>query len=116
MRYLALVCLLCCLPGCVPSHRVAVHGADVRLSLQAPEARSVQFACSADRFALREADRDRDGLWTIEIDNVADKEFLYFFVVDGVPHTPDCRFRQNDDFGAANCLYLPWVEIARAGR
>ena len=116
MRFLALACLICCLLGCAPSHRVVVHGVDVSLSLQAPEARRVQFACSADRFALREATRDRDGLWTIEINNMADREFQYFFVVDGAPLTPDCRFRQNDDFGAANCLYLPWVEIARAGR
>ena len=116
MRCMALACLVCCLCGCAPSHRVVAHGPDLHLALVAPEARRVQFAASMERFALREAIRDRNGVWTVDLSQAADKEFQYFFVIDGVPHTPDCRFRQNDDFGAANCLYLPWAEIAKADR
>jgi hypothetical protein len=42
-------------------------------------------------------------VWEVSVP--AEKEFAYFYVVDGVITLPDCSFTENDDFGAKNCLY-----------
>lgn len=101
----ALLCLATFLQGCVPQHYTTIHANTVNLYLQAPQATNVQFASSEDRYALREAIRNQDGTWMIN--GLANREFQYFYLVDGKLLLPDCRFRQNDDFGTANCRYLP---------
>jgi len=101
----ALLFLAGFLLGCAPQHYTTIHANTVNLYLQAPQATNVQFASSENRYALREATRNQDGFWMIN--GLANREFQYFYLVDGQVFLPDCRFRQNDDFGTTNCRYLP---------
>ena len=105
IRLLALIFLAGFVQGCAPQHYVAVQADTVTLSLHAPEAERIQFASSTDQYTLHEIRKNRDGTWTIT--GLVNKEFLYFYLVDGKMFVPECRFRQNDDFGTTNCRYLP---------
>lgn len=105
-RLWAVIMLTGMLPGCAAPHQVIVRANTVTLSLLAPQASRVQFASSIDQYALHEASRSRDGNWMIA--GLANREFQYFYLVDGKLFVPDCRYRQNDDFGMTNCRYLPW--------
>jgi hypothetical protein len=91
--------------GCAPQHYTTIQANTVNLYLQAPQATNVQFASSEDRYTLREATKNQDGTWMIN--GLANREFQYFYLVDGKLLLPDCRFRQSDDFGTTNCRYLP---------
>jgi hypothetical protein len=106
IKRVGIVILAGCFQGCASPHQVTVQADTVTLSLRAPQAARVQFASSADRYTLHEASKDRDGIWTFT--GLANREFQYFYLVDGKVFLPDCRFRQSDDFGTANCRYLPW--------
>jgi len=114
IRRLALVFLAGALQGCVPQHSVTIHAETVTLALQAPKATSVQFASSADQYALHTATSNGDGIWFIN--GLANREFQYFYLVDGKLFIPDCRFRQNDDFGTTNCRYLPESQGSHADK
>ncbi|MBN1829845.1 MAG: hypothetical protein JW884_11985 [Deltaproteobacteria bacterium] len=72
------------------------------LYLKMPEAKSVLFACSLDRFTPRKAAL-RDSFW--EVDVPAGRSFSYFYIVDGEIYTPPCSQKERDDFGSLNCLY-----------
>lgn len=98
--------LAACLQGCAPRHQITVHGDTVILVLHAPQAQQVQFACSEDRYNVREALRKPEGTWLVT--GLPNREFQYFYLVDGKMFIPDCRFQQLDDFGTSNCRYLPW--------
>jgi hypothetical protein len=37
----------------------------------------------------------------------AGRELRYFYVVDDQVFTPPCRFKERDDFGTQNCIYIP---------
>ena len=105
IRTLLVVTLLGLAGGCVPRHTVMVLDKSVTIVLRAPEASVVQFASSADRYALRPAVKDKQGNWVVA--GIGNQEFQYFYLVDGKVFLPDCRYRQADDFGTANCRYLP---------
>lgn len=102
---LAIILLACLFQGCAPQHYVTIQANTVNLYLQAPQATNVQFASSADQYTLRKASKNQDGAWLIN--GLANQEFQYFYLVDGQLFIPDCRFKQNDDFGTTNCRYLP---------
>ncbi len=34
-------------------------------------------------------------------------EFTYFYMIDGKPFLPPCRFTEKDDFGSENCIFVP---------
>lgn len=114
IRRLALVFLAGGLQGCVPQHSVTIHAETVTLALQAPQATSVHFASSADQYALHKATSNGDGIWFIN--GLANREFQYFYLVDGKLFIPDCRFRQNDDFGTTNCRHLPESQGSHADK
>ena len=76
----------------------------VKLSLWLPAAGRVEFASSVDNYRPHEA-HNFFGHWEITVP--ARVEFRYFYIVDGKVYVPDCRFKEKDDFGAMNCLYLP---------
>ncbi|MBV5316773.1 MAG: hypothetical protein JZU50_03090 [Desulfobulbaceae bacterium] len=97
--------LACSVWGCTRQHYVIIKADTLTLYLQAPQATRVQFASSADQFVLHEVVKKGDGSWAIG--GLANTEFQYFYLVDGKVVLPECRFRQNDDFGTANCRYLP---------
>jgi hypothetical protein len=65
---------------------------------------SLCIASSQDNYILLAAREDRNHLWEVSVP--AEKEFAYFYVVDGVITLPDCTYTENDDFGAKNCLYI----------
>jgi len=91
--------------GCAPRHEVRVEAETVTLVLRAPEAADVQFAASINQFAALPAKRDRHGVWVVA--GLANAEFQYFYLVDGLVVLPDCRIKVSDDFGSVNCRHLP---------
>lgn len=108
IRVSAAIFLVCGLLGCTArTHYVTIEAQTVTLYLQAPQASRVQFASSIDTFVLHEATRSNDGSWWVA--GLGNREFRYFYLVDGKVFLPDCRFREADDFGSANCRYLPEV-------
>jgi hypothetical protein len=76
----------------------------ILLALVVSACAEVLFASSQDNFKLLAAREDRNHLWEVSVP--AEKEFAYFYVVDGVITLPDCTYTENDDFGAKNCLYI----------
>ena len=105
IRTLLVVTIFGLAGGCAPRHTVMVWDQSVTLVLQAPGASVVLFASSVDRFKLHPVTKDTQGNWVVA--GLGDQEFQYFYLVDGQVFLPDCRYRQEDDFGAANCRYLP---------
>jgi hypothetical protein len=93
------------LAGCAQQHFVERQLSGVTLYLEAPDATEVLFASSADSFRLHPATKGHGGLWMT--DTLADREFRYFYIVDGGAYVPDCQYRESDDFGATNCIYQP---------
>lgn len=104
VRFLKGIFLLV-LAGCAPHHFVARQGNGVAIYLDAPRAITVVFASSLDSFQLHPTQKNAAGLWLTTILN--DREFRYFYVVDGRVYVPDCKYREQDDFGATNCIYQP---------
>ena len=105
IRTLLVVAIFGLAGGCAPRHTVMIVDQSVTLVLQAPDASVVQFASSIDRFKLHPVTKDAQGNWAVA--GLGNQEFQYFYLVDGQVLLPDCRYRQADDFGAANCRYLP---------
>ena len=104
-RGLAIAVATGLLAGCAPHHYTIIQAETVTLYLQVPEASRVQFASSLDRYTLRDTTKNQEGLWTIS--GLINREFQYFYLVDGSVFIPECHFRQQDDFGTKNCRYLP---------
>jgi len=104
LRHLGCLALLLC-AGCAPQHTVTVHTNTVVLALHVHDVDQVAFASSLDEFAVHQARKDPHGQWIIA--GLPNKEFQYFYLVDGKVMLPDCRFKVNDDFGALNCRYFP---------
>ena len=92
------------LSGCAPTHYVETQADLIVFFLQMPEAGRVQFASSSDRYALHDTIRDSSGTWRISVPS--DGDLRYFYLVDGSVYVPECQFKETDDFGSKNCLYL----------
>jgi hypothetical protein len=90
--------------GCA-THYHRVGNDTVTLYLKNAEARSVSFASSLDGFALHAAHRIGRNLWEISVP--AAGEFKYFYIIDGNPYVPPCKYREKDDFGSENCIFMP---------
>jgi hypothetical protein len=104
IRFLSLA-MLFLTAGCGPRHFIDRQASGVTVFVDVPNAAQVLFASSVDGFRAHPTTRGPRGLWVI--DDLADREFRYFFIVDGRVYTPDCRYREKDDFGAINCIYQP---------
>jgi hypothetical protein len=87
------------------THYWRVENQETLLFLRAPRAREVLFASSLDQFAWRRARRTGEQLWQVAIPR--DIPQTYVYRVDGELFVPDCRFKEQDDFGSENCLYIP---------
>ncbi|KPJ79003.1 MAG: hypothetical protein AMJ54_00650 [Deltaproteobacteria bacterium SG8_13] len=90
--------------GCT-THYVRPQNDKVYLYLKRPAAEQVFLACSVDGFSLRPARRIRGELWEAVVES--NKEFRYFYLVDGSVYAPACRFHEMDDWGGKNCIYVP---------
>jgi len=110
-RFLSCLLLLCA-AGCAatPSHSVSSDHGRITVSLFAPGAGSVEFLSSQDCYRPHPLRRNDRGVWTMN--GLADTEFRYFYIVDGIVHLPDCRYREADDFGQVNCIHQPGRDTA----
>jgi len=95
------------LSGCasLPQHEARIEAETVTLVLRAPHAVNVQLVASSNQFAPAPARRDQDGVWVVR--GLANADFQYFYLVDGLVALPDCRIKVSDDFSAMNCRHLP---------
>ncbi len=100
-----LITLVFLLAACTSTHEYIVKDNELFLRLKKPEAKLVQFASSLDGFKLHKAERIGGSAWQIVAP--AEIEFTYFYVVDGFWYTPECKFKERDDFGRENCVYVP---------
>jgi hypothetical protein len=104
LRHLACLGLLL-IGGCAPQHTVVVQRNSVVLALHLPGVDEVGFASSLDQFTVHQARKGQHGQWVIA--GLPNREFQYFYLVDGKVLLPECRFTIRDDFGTLNCRYLP---------
>lgn len=91
--------------GCTPQHTLVLERNTVVIGLHDHEADQVSFASSLDQFAVHRARKAEHGQWVVA--GLPNREFQYFFLVDGRVLIPECRFKVKDDFGAVNCRYFP---------
>ena len=95
--------LFALLSGCASHyHRTDDNG--VILHLREPRTASVVLYTSLDGFRPNVAEHS-GGTWVNRIS--VDGQFRYFYKLDGKLFTPDCRFKEKDDFGFYNCIYIP---------
>ena len=99
-----LILLALVVSACAQKHYSRLQGDEVSFYYKDKAAQEVLFVSSQDNFKLLAAREDRNHLWEVSVP--AEKEFAYFYVVDGVITLPDCTYTENDDFGAKNCLYI----------
>jgi hypothetical protein len=104
IRFLSSI-LFILVSGCAPHHFIDRQSDVVTVYLDAPKASEVIFVSSADSFQKHETQKNSRGVWAIG--NLADREFYYFYIVDGRVYVPDCRYREIDDFGGTHCIYQP---------
>ena len=102
---LVIILLIFAGSGCGGGHYSRVEQGTVSLYLNGSEASLVYFASSLDGYKLHKADRMDDDTWEVQVPS--DKEFKYFYIVDGVAYVPACEMREKDDFGSENCIYVP---------
>jgi len=101
---LAAFFLMVGLIGC-ESHFYRVKENSLYFYLKNSEAHTVSFAYSKDGYQLHHAKKIDSKTWMVAVPEGL--EFTYFYVVDGVSFLPPCRFREKDDFGSENCIFIP---------
>ncbi|MEJ2638098.1 MAG: hypothetical protein P8010_00845 [Desulfosarcinaceae bacterium] len=103
LTIVALLSLTGAVGGCA-GHYYRTDASGTTLFLRQPGAASVVLYTSIDGFRPHIADL-RSGRWANTLS--ATGEFTYFYRVDGEVFVPDCRYREEDDFGQENCIFLP---------
>jgi hypothetical protein len=90
--------------GCV-RHYYKVQDNTVTFYLLVPEAKNVYFSYSTDQCRLHKVKKNKLGIW----EHVAPSEFefSYYYIVDGDIYVPTCEFKETDDFGGQNCIFVP---------
>ncbi|HUV50198.1 MAG TPA: hypothetical protein VMW78_04160 [Anaerolineae bacterium] len=105
-KYVLLVITVLLLPiGCASRHYYTVEENTVRICLKKNDARVVYFVSSLNGFEPVMAKENGDETWDVTVPK--DVEFSYFYIVDGVVYVPLCAFKENDDLGSENCIYVP---------
>lgn len=90
--------------GCA-RHYYRLEDKTLEIYLQAHKAHSVLFASSLDGYQPHPAAKTDEKTWVVHVP--AGKEFSYIYIVDGSVHVPECRYRESDEFGFENCIYVP---------
>lgn len=104
-RFFSLVLVLFLLTaGCTIRH-YEVKNEQLHVYLKNSKAEEVYMLCSMDEYKPRQAINTGSGIWETVLS--PHMEFNYFFLVDGKVFIPDSEFREKDDFGAENCVYIP---------
>ena len=80
---------------------------DLYFYLKKPEANSVYFLCSTDGYKSHQAKQVDSKTWEVKVP--LQKEFRYFYIVDGEPFIPDCQLKEADDFGSNNCIFVSFL-------
>jgi hypothetical protein len=101
---IAVLFLTAGLIGC-ESHFYRVKENSLHLYLKVPKAHTVSFAYSGDGYQLHHAKKIDSKTWVVTVPK--GREFTYFYIVDGSPFLPSCRFKERDDFGSENCIFIP---------
>ncbi len=89
--------------GCAQQHSVQVNENSLTFYYLDDKAKEIFFASSADHFQYHPAVKGSDNVWQVTVP--LNKEFTYFYIVDGKVTVPDCQNVVLDDFGSKNCLY-----------
>jgi hypothetical protein len=97
------VALSICLAGCV-KHYYRVQDNTVTFYLSLPEGKDVYFAHSLDHYRLHKIKKNKLGVWELAVPSGF--EFSYYYIVDGDMHVPTCEFKETDDFGGQNCIFV----------
>jgi len=92
------------LPGCT-NHFYRIKGNLIHIYLEKPGVNTVSFASSEDGYQLHQAEKIDSKTWLVKMP--AGLEFSYFYIVDGIAYVPPCRFKEKDDFGSENCIFIP---------
>jgi hypothetical protein len=92
--------------GCA-NHYYKSRNDSLYIYLKKPKAESVFFLSSIDGYKYHKAERIDRKTWEVRVP--VKKEFKYFYIVDGEPFVPECRYREADDFGSINCVYVPYL-------
>lgn len=103
-RLIVTIIALFGLCGCAV-HYYEIRPGTVTVYLRKPDAKIVYFASSANRFRPIPAVKINDKTWASQVNTEA--EFRYFYIVDGHAWIPDCPLKENDEFGAKNCVFVP---------
>ena len=106
MKKLAIVLLMFFMgsAGCT-THYSRINGSKIHFYLKEPKAKDVYFASSMDGYELRRAEQKNNGMWEVTVPS--GNEFSYFYMVDGILMIPPCRYKEKDDFGSENCIFIP---------
>ena len=91
------------LMGCT-SHFYQAKGNLMHIYLEKPGAYTVSFASSEDGYQLHQAEKIDSKTWLVTMP--VGVEFTYFYFIDGMAYVPPCRFKEKDDFGSENCIFI----------
>jgi hypothetical protein len=98
------LCLIFLLPACARQHYVEMDADSLSFYFADSDAERILFVSSIDRFQPLPARKVNKDVWKVTVP--LSQEFEYFYLVDGTPTLPDCRYTVYDDFGGKNCLYV----------
>ena len=101
---ISLILTIWALGGCV-THSQKIMGNQVSLYLRATGNQEVFFASSLDGFQRHPLTRHAEKSWVISLP--AGREFTYFYIMNNQPFIADCPYKEKDDFGSENCLFVP---------
>ncbi len=92
------------LGGCATPYQ-KIKGDQVVLYMKDTTAQTAFVASSLDGFQRHPLTRQTKSSWRINLP--ADQEFSYFYILDNQPVIPDCSYKEKDDFGSENCIFIP---------
>ncbi len=92
------------LAGCA-THFQQIKGDQVYLYLKDTRSQTAFFASSLDGFQHHPLTRHTKKTWLISLS--AEHEFTYFYIMNGQLFLPDCQYKEQDDFGSENCIFVP---------
>ena len=102
--YTVMVLFVLLTAACSAKHYTRTAGNSVTFYYENSTAKEVMFASSIDQYNYHPAKIIRDDVWEVTVP--LEKEFDYFYIVDGVITLPDCQLSVTDDFGSKNCLFV----------
>lgn len=101
-KYMLLFFLLLSIAGCA-QHTIKVTGTSLIFQYRDDRAAEIFLATSLDNFQYHSANRKIGGQWVVHVP--IERDFTYFYIVDGKIRLPHCPETVLDDFGGKNCFY-----------